>query len=240
MSAQDYLTMLASIPTDRGSLRRDQFDNEAHAGGSGETTILSHKARQPLTLRNGGQYRISPVVRETVTTDGTTGNTETFTLGHDLIESDVTEDIVVYKSGSRVTLDAVDYAADTFDFTDSGSNNDLTVYYVSDVQASVKVKKVGPGGSISETLVRHDASLINQRDPNRDPLEVDLGKSPVQGTIPTDWSLEVTISGPYNSGFSDSDPTPENFLVSFPVERAQTSEVDGLGSFVRSDSSQRV
>jgi len=240
MSAQDFLAYLASIPTSRGTLSRGDFENTAHAGGSGETTILEHKARQPITLRNGARYRVAPVVRGTYTTDGTGGDTETVSLSENLIESDVTEDLVVYKDGARVAPDSVDYSNDSFDFTDPDTNSTLTYYHVTDQQASLKIKKVGPGGSVSETLVRHDAALINQRDPNRDPLEFDLNASPVQGTIPKDWSLEVTLSGPFNSGWSDSDPAPENFLVSMPIERSETTDVEGLGSYVRSDSSRRV
>jgi hypothetical protein len=137
--------------------------------------------------------------------------------------------------------DSVNYSGNSFDYTDDGTDNDLTVYYVAATQASLKLKKVAPGGSASETLVEHDVALINRRDPNRDPLEFRLNASALQAVVPTNWTLEWTIDGPYNAGWDDStDPTPVNFLVSVPIRRATVSEIDGLAQAVRTDSSQRV
>ena len=237
---QDIVQQLANIDTRRATLRRDQFEESPHAGGSGESTILSFKATQPIALRPGGQYRLVPVARESFTTDGS-GSTQTFSLAHDLIDSDVSDNVVAYADGSRVTVDAVDYAGDSFDYSDDGTTQDLTVYYVAATQASVKVKKVAPGGSNSETLVEHDAALINRRDPNKDPLEFQLTQSPLQGTIPKDYRLEVTIDGPYSSGRDpDVDPVPSNLLVSIPINRATVAEVEGLSSAVARDTSDRV
>jgi hypothetical protein len=238
---QEVINRLAAIDTRKATLKRGDFEASAHAGGSGESVILSHKARQPFSLRNGARYRVVPVARETFTTDGNGGNTETFNLSHDIIDSDVSEDLVVFNGNAEAQPDSIDYANDSFDFTDAGTNNDLTVFYVAATQAQLKLKKVAPGGSNSETLVEHDAALINRRDPNRDPLEFALGQSPVQGTVPTDWRLEWSINGPFNAGWDpDNDPAPVNMIVSVPIHRATVSEVDGLGSVVANDSSNRV
>lgn len=237
---QDIVQQLANIDTRRATLRRDQFEESPHAGGSGESTILSYKADQPVALRPGGQYRLVPVARESFTTDGS-GSTQTFSLGHDLIDSDVSDNLVLFADGSRVTADAVDYAGDSFDYTDDGATQNLVAYYVAATQASVKIKKVAPGGSNSETLVEHDAALINRRDPNKDPLEFQLSQSPLQGTIPKDYRLEVTIDAPYSSGRDpDVDPVPSNLLVSIPINRATVAEVEGLSSAVARDTSNRV
>ena len=140
-----------------------------------------------------------------------------------------------------VSPDSVDYAADLFKYTDGGAVEDLTVYYVAATQAQLKLKKVAPGGSNSETLVEHDTALTNRRDPNRDGLTFQFNQSPLQGTIPKDWRLEWTIDGPYGAGYDpDADPVPVNFLVSVPINRAQVAEVEGLGSAVGDDTSDRV
>jgi len=149
--------------------------------------------------------------------------------------------LVAYADGAAVQPDSVDYAGDSFDYTDGGAAEDLTVYYVAATQAQIKLKKVAPGGSNSETLVEHDAALINRRDPNSDPLEFELTMSPLQGTVPKDWHLKWTVKGPFNAGWDpETDPAPVNFLVSVPINRATVSEVEGLSTAVSQDTSDRV
>lgn len=237
---QEIVNRLANVATKPGTLRRDDFDASPHSGGSGETTVLTKRARQPFALRQGARYRVVPVARETFTSDGS-GSQQTFNLSHDLIDSRVSEDLVLFADGSQVSEDSVDYDADSFAYTDDGTTQDLTVYYVAATQAQVKLRKVAPGGSNSETLVEHDAALINRRDPNRDPLEFTLDASPLQATVPKDWRLEWTVNGPFSAGWDpDTDPAPVNFLVSVPINRAQVAEVEGLASAVSADTSDRV
>ncbi|UXF51024.1 MAG: hypothetical protein HQRvContig05_34 [Haloquadratum phage sp.] len=237
---EEIVKRLASLSTKPGTLRRDDFEASPHSGGSGETTVLTKRARQPFALRQGARYRVVPVARETFTSDGS-GSQQTFNLSHDLIDSRVSEDLVLFADGSQVSEDSVDYDADSFAYTDGGSTEDLTVYYVAATQAQVKLRKVAPGGSNSETLVEHDAALINRRDPNRDPLEFNLDASPLQATVPKDWRLEWTVTGPFSAGWDpDTDPAPVNFLVSVPINRAQVAEVEGLASAVSADTSDRV
>lgn len=237
---QEIINRLREISTEATTLSRADFEGSPYAAGSDETAILEYKTEQPFALRNGARYRIVPVVRETDTTDGS-GNQQTFNLGSDLIESDVSDDLVLYADGAQVSPDSIDYAGDSFDYTDDGAQQDLTVYYVAQTQANLKLKKVGPGGSNGETLVRHDAGLVNRRDPNRDPLTFELDASALQAVVPADYTLKWTIEGPYSAGWDpDTDPEPVNLIVSVPVNRAQVEQVDGLASAVAVDSSERV
>lgn len=232
---------LASVATTPTTLRRGDFTAAAYAGGEDETAVLELQASQPFALRNGHRYRLVPVARETFTTDGTGGNTETFTLSHDIIQSDQSDDLVLYEGSNQVAEDSIDYANDSFDYTDDGTNNTLTVYYVTATQAAWELQKVGPGGTPDETLVSHDGALVARRDPNRDPLEFDLRASPLQPVVPSDFKLQVTVDGPYSAGWDPAtDPAPINFLVSIPIQRAKVSEVPGLPEAVRTDSSERV
>ncbi|TKX86208.1 hypothetical protein EXE43_09570 [Halorubrum sp. SS5] len=239
-SISEVVERLGDVDTERDTLRRADFEASTHSGGSGESVILSHKAVQPIALRQGVPYRIVPVARETFTTDGS-GTSQTFNLAHNLIDSDVSDNLVLYADGTLADPDSIDFAADSFDYTDGGAAEDLTVYYVAATQASLKLKKVAPGGSNSETLVEHDAALINRRQPNRDPLEFNLNQSALQGTVPKNWRLEWTIDGPFAAGWDpDADPAPVNLLVSVPINRATTDEVEGLGPAVGQDTSNRV
>ncbi|WP_144901359.1 hypothetical protein [Halobellus captivus] len=240
MVSQQILNRLANVKTSRETLKRGDFEEKAHAGGSGESVILEYQADQPIALRPGVPYRIVPVARESFTSDGS-GTQQTFTLSHNLIDSDVSDDVVLYVDGAITQPDSIDYANDSFDYTDDGTNQDLTVYYVAATQASVKLKKVAPGGSNSESLVEHDAALINRRDPNRDPNTFSFNASPLQGTVPKNWSLQWTVDGPFNAGRDPAtDPAPVNMLVSVPINRSTVSDIKGLASEVSEDSSDRV
>ncbi len=233
--------VLQSVSTVRETLRRKDFEPSRHAGGSGESVIFDYQAPQPIALRNGSRYKFVPVVRESFTTDGSGGNTETFTLSHDLVDSRVSDDVLAYIDGSETTPDNIDFANDSVDLTDSGSNSDVTIYYVSGAQASVKLKKVAPGGTTAETLFEYDSGLSNLRDPNRDPRRINLQQSEVQSVVPTDYRLQWTINGPFSAGRDEStDPEPVNNLISLPIRRAQVSEIQGLAQVVNRDMADRI
>lgn len=241
MSAQDIIQTLQEVPTTREKLRQTDFEGQAHAGGSGETVIFDHKVVQPFALRQGARYRFVPVVRESFTTDSTTGNSETFALSNDLIDSDVADNVLVYEDGNRIKPDSVDFGTDDVTISDSGSNSDVRVYYVSAEQASVKLRKVAPGGTTSESLVEFDAALSNRRDPNRDPRRFALNDSQLQPVFPRDYRLQWTIDGPFNAGYDESsDPTPVNNLISIPIQRSSVSRIDGLSSLVNRDMADRI
>jgi len=236
----EILKRLGRIPTKKATLRRGDFEAAAHAGGAGETVVLEREAIQPIALRNGARYRVTPLARQSYDADSDDTNTETINLNQPLLDSDVTDDVALFEDGSQVSPDSVDYDANTVDYQ-AGADTSLTVYYVPEAQANVKLKKVAPGGSNSETLIQHDAGIINRRDPNRDPLIVDLNASRLQATVPSDWTLQWTVDGPFSSGWDpDNDPTPVNWLVSLPIARASVDDVDGLDGAVRDDTSRRV
>jgi hypothetical protein len=236
---QDVMERLAAVDTRPTALRRADFEESPHAGGSGEDTIYEFTANAPFGIRDQ-RYRVVPVARESFSTDGNSDQ-DTFTLSHDIIDSRVSDDLVLYEGDQQVSADSIDYANDTFDYTDNGTGNDLTAYYVVATQAAVKIRKVAPGDSNSETLVEHDAALINRRDPNKDPLVFDLNASQLQRTVPRDWKLQITIRGPFDAGRDpDTDPAPVNALVQIPINRADVAEVDGLAAAVNTDTARRT
>jgi hypothetical protein len=238
---------MRSVPSTTGHLRRGDFEATDYAGTGAEETILELEANQPLGLRNGQRYRLAIVASETFTTDGTADDTQTVSLSSDFIDSDVTNpNAVAYVDNSgdgtpdtRAAVSAEDYGNNTVDVADEGTTNaEGVVYYAVGAQASVKLRKVGPGGSNSETLIEHDASLLNNRDPNRDPLRFNLNASELQPVIPTDWSLVLNVSGPFPVGIED--PEAVNLLVSLPIRRSRQSEIEGLAGAVRRDSAGRI
>jgi len=237
---EELMKRLRQYETSPETLRRSDFEPAAHAAGSGETVVLERQAIQPIALRNGARYRFTPVARQSTTADGDETNTETIDLNKPLLDSDVTDDVALFEDGQQVAPDAVDYDAGTVDYQ-AAADATLTVYYVPRAQGVVRLKKVAPGGSNSETILQHDAGMINRRDPNRDPLEVETIPNTLQATIPSDWRLRWTIDADWSSGWDpDADPTPTNWLVSLPISRSVVDSIDGLDAAVRNDSSRRV
>lgn len=224
-------------------LATSQFDVYPGANGA-RTKVAELQAGRPLAIENGKRVDLALMAYEEFTTDGTGANTETFSLSHDLVQSGATsDDIVIFEGGSKVQPDSVDYAADSFDYTDDGTNNTLGVFYASGKQALIEVQKSAPNGT-HEVLWTGDMSLLHARDHEQDPVTFEFDQSFLQSVIPKDWSLELYVNAPYVTRFEkdiDSDGNPEsasNALVSIPVFGG-SSQVPGLKQATRTDSARR-
>lgn len=241
MNRKQVMAAIGQVATVPDTLVRSDFSTTDHAGGSGETVILEWQAEQPVALEDGQVYEVTPVATETYTLDGTADNTETVTLSHDFIDAEVTDpNVVAYSAdtGNRLPTSNPDYANDTVDVDDGGETGvDAKIHYAVGTQASLELHKRGPSGSNGERLVAHDVALINGRDQNRDPLMFDLNASPVQPVVPSNWSLQFRLDGPFSTEFGQD---PINFLVSLPIRRARAAEIEDLASVVRNDSADRV
>lgn len=226
---------LSNVPIRGMRLAKSDFEQSDNTAGE-ETVVASYQAERPLALRAGEPFEMAVVAFESFTTDGTGGNSETFNLSNDLIDSpSVPTSFVLYEGGSVVQPDSVDYSANSFDYTDDGTNNDLYAFYATSEQAKVKVRKVSPSG-IPEDLYENDAGLIARRDTGKSPLTMSF-ESELQPLIPTNWRLEVVLDAPYSFNWSDPNDdgaTPINLLIDFPVSRA-SQKIEGLSKAVRAD-----
>jgi hypothetical protein len=206
---------------------------------SGEKSRLaSVTVPTPRGLLSGpeNQVKIALPAYEGFSSDGTDGNTETFNLSNDLIQCPNTEDIVVYIGGTRTQPDAVDYANDTVDVTDPGSNNNIHVFYmVSDV-GSVQLRKVAPTGESNADQELDSAALhhINQQDQTDNPHYLTF-ESDAEPWVPTDFALEINVTAQYQIALTDPDgdgAVADNALFEIPAVKAR-QEVPGLASAVR-------
>jgi len=222
---------LAEVPSRPQELSQD--DLTLHDNTPGERSLIAeYKARRPFGLRQDAVFDLNLIAYESFSTDGSAGNTETFNLGHDLVDAvAVADDFVLYEGPNEVQPDSVDYSADSFDYTDDGTNNTLHAFYVSSDQAHVEIEKHAPSNHYAG-LDERDAGLVNLRDQGRDPLSFDFG-DPLGGVVPTDWRVEVYVNAPYQITWSKEggDATPRNALITFPIRRSE-QEIERLEDIV--------
>jgi hypothetical protein len=184
---------MARVPAASQRLSAGDLDPQDNVPGE-RSLIASYKPDRPIALRER-EYDLHLVAYESFTTDGSADNTETFNLSHDLYDAaSVPDDFLLNESGNVVSPDSVDYANDSFDYTDDGTDNTLHAYYVVADQARVEIQKASPKGSV-ESIVERDAGLINRREQTRDPLAFGFDH-PLEGLIPADWRLEIYVDAP--------------------------------------------
>ncbi|QRV17469.1 hypothetical protein JMJ58_21175 (plasmid) [Haloterrigena salifodinae] len=89
-----------------------------------------------------------------------------FELGHNLIESPTTEDLLVWEDGTVVQPGSIDYDANSFDYTSSGAVTDLDIFYIARNPASVEIRKTGPGAGakVNQMLKEAQTETIHTRD----------------------------------------------------------------------------
>ncbi|MGB9987315.1 hypothetical protein [Salarchaeum japonicum] len=217
---QKAVRQLEQVPTAHNTLSASDFETADVVAGE-RTKVASHQFNRPVAVKDDETYNIDLIAHERRTSDGTTGTQEQFTLSHNLIESpSIPVDVVAFEGGSRLTVDSVDYDADTVSVTPANANSDIDIFYVSGDQAHLEIRKTAPNGTF-ETIDESDIGLANRRNQNKTPLRFDFDH-PLQGVIPTDWSLDIYVDGPYEVVWSmDNGASATNQLVSIPIERSE-------------------
>jgi len=145
---------------------------------------------------------------------------------------------VLYEGNTRVEADSVNYTADSFDYTDDGTNNVLHAYYAVGTQAEVTLRKVANNGT-RDTITSFDSSLLNRRDQSKDPVTLDLNDL-LKGVIPPKWRLQVLIDAPFDLQWedeTDTDATAINAVMSIPSRRSE-QKIPGLRRVIRQHASQ--
>lgn len=229
---ENVLDRLRSVPSSNQWLTPDDFTQTGNTVNE-LSKIAEYQTEQPIAVRGGVAADVHMVAYEEFTTDGTASNTETFNLSHDIVDAaSVADDFLLYEGGTEQSADSVDYAANSFDYTDDGTANTLHAYYIVGDQALLQFRKTAPKSHWDE-LKELDAGIVNLREQTRDPITFDF-RDPLDGVIPTDWKLEVYINAPYTVQWeddTDSAATADNLMLSVPIRRA-TEEIPGLSEAV--------
>jgi len=216
------------VPVNNQRLTVSDFTLSANSQGQ-LTKIAEYKAERPFSIRQGIPFDLHLVAYESKTTDGTGGNTETFSLSYNLVDAaSVATDLLLVDDGTVVEPDSIDYANDEFDYTDADTGSDLDVFYLAEDQALVQFRQVAPK-NITRTISEKDAGLANIREQTKDPLTFDFDDLS-EALIPTDWRLEVYLNAPYTHKFENdaTGATADNMLLDIPIAKAN-EEIDNLG-----------
>jgi len=219
----------------------DQFrDQGATATGTAgqESEVVSFTVETPLQIRANDPFRVAIPAHETFAENGA-ADTETLSLSHDLVDSPVTESVVVYEGGSRVQPSSIDYGADTVDMSTSGNGNTIDVFYTAKNPGLLRIDKKAPkaAGRTEKSLYEAPIGLLNQRKQYEQPeyIEGDRGDK-TDRLLPDDFTLSVYVDVPYSVELGELSRTngtakADNALVSFPVNQGD-SPVSGLARFV--------
>lgn len=231
-TAEQIKQALANVPRSKQKLSGSQMTLSANSPGEA-SVVAEYQAERPLGIRDRKPYEADIPAYESKTSDGSAGDSETFTLSHDLVDAEsVPNPVVVYVEGTGyVEPDAVRYDADEVDVTDPGTNNPVHIWYMAGDQARIVVRKTSPKG-VPEDVDEDDMGLKNLRDQHKDPLRFDFDH-PFEGVIPTDWTIEIRIDAPYTVKWSAAggDAEPTNARISLPIFRARDN-IEGLSSFI--------
>lgn len=232
---------LAAVPATTQRLRKADFTLTEDTSGS-RTKIASYEAELPIAFRKDA-VRMVFVAVDQFQTNGTADDTETFNLSNDIISTANTTDFVLYEEGTRVSEDSVDYAANSFDYTDDGTNNYLHAYYVPRNPVQIEIEKTAPKaqGAVSEVVYDDVTSILHERNQNKQPPEMDFNPNrPLEPVVPRKWTIDVYADGPIAFSWDDSDEANSkdtsavNAVMSLPINRAQR-DVQGLGDAVKQD-----
>jgi len=239
MSVEKQLKDVSWVP---GSVSRR--DMTLRAGTPDDDSVVAEiKTGRPIQLRDDPDANLRLVLpaHEHFTTNGTADEAETFALGHNLIESPTTQDFLLWEDGSVVQPDSVDYDDNSFNYTSSGTNTDLDVFYVARNPASVEIRKSAPGagGKVNQTLKEAQTAILHTRDQAQQEITFGFDRTPLQPYLPRKFRLQVVVNAPYSVAFeaperANGTPRAHNALLSLP--RYQTEErIEGLGAAVKQD-----
>jgi len=240
-TTKEIRKQLENMPAKEQRLNRRNFDHSTASSGA-RSKIASYEVETPLAFREEA-VRLSFVTVEEFQTDGSGGNTETFNLSYDALPTNNTTDFVLYESGNRVQPDSVDYAANTFDYTDDGTGNYLHAYYVPRDPSYIEIVKTAPKsqGRVEETVFDATTSMLHERNQNKEPPEMDFTDgNPLDPMVPRKWTIDIYADGPVPFAWDDSGESngqgtvATNAVVSVPINRA-TQDLPNLSQAVKQD-----
>lgn len=217
-----------------GELSPAAFEQKTNVTGE-ESRILRRRADAVFALRDGEDHplKLAVTAYESFTSDGTAGNTETFSLSHSITQCPDTLDAIVWLDGTYYGApDATDYANDTIDVTDAGTGSTVHAYYVSDASATLRFYRAWPGGNDRDPLATFQLGLVHQGNQSEDPETLDLGE--LERFIAEDMTLDITIDAPYTVQFSEDTDGTEALNGLLQIDTLEGNRtVDGLAEFLK-------
>jgi hypothetical protein len=236
MQAKQVLQALKQVGRRTYPLSPSRFSTSVNSQGQ-RSRIARRQVDTVLGLQAGRDHpmKLAIPAYESKTTDGTADNTETFSLSHSVVDTPDTQSVVVWLGGSYYgTPDAVDYANDTIDVTDSGTGSTVHIYYISDAAATLEFERVSSNGNVRDTFYTASVGRVHRRPQSEQPEYLSF-PSDLHRFIGHDQKLDVYLDAPYTTRFTDPDgdeTEPYNALLQVPTQQA-TSQVPGLPSVLK-------
>jgi len=223
-----------------GHIVPDDMATSVNSQGQ-RSEIAEFRATTAHMLRSGrsNPLKLAIPTYEKKTSDGTAGNTETFSLTHSITETAVTQDVVVWINGTYYGApDAIDYANDTIDVTDDATGNRIHVYYISDAAASFELRKAAANADTgSQRLYSANLGLVHPSPQIEQPEYMELNQTRLHPFVGADMTVNAYVDAPYTVRWTDNDgdgTEATNALLHIPAQIGQ-SEVRGLTSAVGAD-----
>jgi hypothetical protein len=235
MNKQEAIAALRQVSGASQRLKKGDFDLLDDVANK-RTKIAEYEVGYPVAFREAS-VRLMFTVHEQKITNGTAGETETFGLANNLIDTANTTDLVLFETGDRVQPDSIDHANDSFDYTDDGTNNDLDVFYVARDPVQIEIEKSAPRaqGNVGEIVFDDATSMLHERNQNKEPPEMEFDRE-LEPVVPSDWTIDIYADGPIAISWADdaNDVEAVNAVVSLPINRSGRT-IPGLSKAVKQD-----
>jgi hypothetical protein len=230
MDAQDIIERTLNASRNSVRLNTPQWGFQDSVAGK-DSVFAEFQANVPHSIRPGVPLDLAIPAYESITADGD-GNSTEYDLSHPLADDPASaDDVVLYADGVLADPDAINYDADSFEYTDDGTAQDLEVFYLSSAQAEMTLRISAPKNVFNEPITL-DLGLQHLRDTHDDPVTFSPSSGDIAGALegvtPTDYSIEARVSAPYKVVYeSDSGATADNMVLTLPVWKAQ-APIKGL------------
>lgn len=250
-SREAVLETLRNVQTSPSTIGVSRFRSggtlAANTTGS-QSNVAELQVGTPQAIRQGQPFYVGIPAYYTETLPSSDSSNQTIDLSGegDLIQSPVTDDVVVYFDGERKpgNLVSTDYSNDEITVSHDNSGQELDVFFMAGDAATVEVYKEAPKseGNLDERLFHGNLKILHNQDQGDQPPVYQLRQSEVQPVIPTDWKLIVYVDAPYDVNWSVSRSSgtaePDNAVLGTPVKTA-AHEIEGLSAVVRQDVASR-
>jgi len=165
--------------------------------------------------------------KNTHTSDATAGNAETFNLDYDLIDSPNLGDdkgaLWLYDDDTLVAADSLDYAANTYTYTDPATGSTLESFGIF-AEGSVRIRGYTPNKGRHITLFEKLLRMLHGGDIVRTPPIIRAIYP--RDILPEDFRLTVELKSSAVVPNAAADlAKARNYVIKIPIERLKMEEL---------------
>lgn len=206
----NVMQALQETGRDRRNIAPDAFDWQPNSQGqrSRVARLRAETAHKLLGKESDRSLELAlPAYESLGPTDGSAGDSETFTLTHGLLDCPNTQNVVVWLDGDYYgEPDAVN--GSDIDVTDSGTNSTVHAFYIPNKAGTLEIEKATDGStSTSKNLKTVSVKNIHRKNLSEQPefFEfTDAGDS-LEAFVAADMTLDVYADVPYVTRYEDPD-----------------------------------